>query len=162
MNKKKSLLIIWVSAFILFTSLVFYVIGCNSDYLVKNIFKLISLIVLIISIISLIVGIISLIKNKHRRAFSKVKIIVISALIAIYMLGCSTFLFILYGPFTGFKDWLITTAMATMNHQYYCKWFYSTEEINKILGNNYIDDGGKETDPSLVDHKETLTYKNEY
>lgn len=162
MNKKKSLLIIWVSAFILFTSLVFYVIGCNSDYLVKNIFKLISLIVLIISIISLIVGIISLIKNKHRRAFSKVKIIVISALIAIYMLGCSTFLFILYGPFTGFKDWLITTAMATMNHQYYCKWFYSDKLINEVLGSNYIDSGGAETDASLVDHEEKITYENEY
>ena len=162
MNKKKSLLIIWVSAFILFTSLVFYVIGCNSDYLVKNIFKLISLIVLIISIISLIVGIISLIKNKHRRAFSKVKIIVISALIAIYMLGCSTFLFILYGPFTGFKDWLITTAMATMRHQYYCKWFYNDNQIKEVLDNNFIDDKGMETDPSLINHEKVTDYKDEY
>lgn len=162
MNKKKSLLLIWISTFILFTSLVFYVIGCNSNYLVKNIFKLISLIVLIISVLSLIIGIVSLIKNKHRKAFSKAKMIVVSVLIVTYMFGCSTFLFILYGPFTGFKEWLITTAMATMNHQYYCKWFYSTEEINKVLGNNYIDDGGKETDPTLVDHKETLNYKNEY
>lgn len=162
MNKKKSLLLSWISLIILFTSLVFYIIGCNSDYLVTNTFKLISQIIFIISIICLIIGIIFLIRNKHRKAFDKIKTIVITALVVIYMFGCSTFLFILYGPFTDFKEWLVTTAMATMNHQYYCKWFYSTEEINKVLGNNYIDDGGKETDPSLVDHEETLTYKNEY
>ena len=91
MNKKKSLLLIWISTFILFTSLVFYVIGCNSNYLVKNIFKLISLIVLIISVLSLIIGIVSLIKNKHRKAFSKAKMIVVSVLIVTYMFGCSTF-----------------------------------------------------------------------
>ena len=162
MNKKKSLILIWMSLFIFFTCLVFYIIGCNSNYLVKSIFKLITLIILIISFVTLVVGIIGLIKNKHRRAFEKSKIIIISALVSIYMIGCSTFLIILYGPFESFKNWLITTAMATMNHQYYCKWFYSTEEINKVLANNYIDDGGKETDPSLVDHEETLTYKNEY
>lgn len=161
-NKKKSILIIWISLFVLFTSLVFYIIGCNSNYLIKNTFKYISLVILIISIISLILGIIYLLKNKRRQSFAKAKMIIISILISIYILGCSSFLFILYGPFTGFKDWLVTTAMATMNHKYYCKWFYSEEEINKVLGSNYIDDGGRETDPSLVNHKEITSYKNEY
>lgn len=162
MNKKKSILIIWISLFVLFTSLVFYIIGCNSNYLIKNTFKYISLVILIISIISLILGIIYLLKNKRRQSFAKAKMIIISILISLYILGCSSFLFILYGPFTGFKDWLVTTAMATMNHKYYCKWFYSEEEINKVLGSNYIDDGGRETDPSLVNHKEITSYKNEY
>ena len=162
MNKKKSILIIWISLFVLFTSLVFYIIGCNSNYLIKNTFKCISLVILIISIISLILGIIYLLKNKRRQSFAKAKMIIISILISIYILGCSSFLFILYGPFTGFKDWLVTTAMATMNHKYYCKWFYSEEEINNVLGSNYIDDGGRETDPSLVNHKEITSYKNEY
>ncbi len=162
MNKKKSILIIWISLFVLFTSLVFYIIGCNSNYLIKNTFKCISLVILIISIISLILGIIYLLKNKRRQSFAKAKMIIISILISLYILGCSSFLFILYGPFTGFKDWLVTTAMATMNHKYYCKWFYSEEEINNVLGSNYIDDGGRETDPSLVNHKEITSYKNEY
>ena len=162
MNKKKSILIIWISLFVLFTSLVFYIIGCNSNYLIKNTFKYISLVILIISIISLILGIIYLLKNKRRQSFAKAKMIIISILISLYILGCSSFLFILYGPFTGFKDWLVTTAMATMNHKYYCKWFYSEEEINNVLGSNYIDDGGRETDPSLVNHKEITSYKNEY
>ena len=162
MNKKKSILIIWISLFVLFTSLVFYIIGCNSNYLIKNTFKYISLVILIISIISLILGIIYLLKNKRRQSFAKAKMIIISILISLYILGCSSFLFILYGPFTGFKDWLVTTAMATMNHKYYCKWFYSEEEINNVLGSNYIDDGGRETDPSLVNHEEITSYKNEY
>lgn len=161
-NKKKSILIIWISLFVLFTSLVFYIIGCNSNYLIKNTFKYISLVILIISIISLILGIIYLLKNKRRQSFAKAKMIIISILISLYILGCSSFLFILYGPFTGFKDWLVTTAMATMNHKYYCKWFYSEEEINNVLGSNYIDDGGRETDPSLVNHEEITIYKNEY
>lgn len=162
MRKKKSLLIVWISTFILFTSLVFFVIGCHSDYLVRNIFKYLALVVLIISFITLLIGIRYLIKYKRRRGFKKVKTIIISILISLYMVGCSSFLFILYGPYKGFKNWLITTAMATMHHQHYCKWFYDIDEINKVLGSNYIDDGGRETDPSLVDHEETTHYKNKY
>ena len=95
MNKKKSILIIWISLFVLFTSLVFYIIGCNSNYLIKNTFKCISLVILIISIISLILGIIYLLKNKRRQSFAKAKMIIISILISLYILGCSSFLFIL-------------------------------------------------------------------
>ncbi len=162
MRKKKSLLIVWISTFILFTSLVFFVIGCHSDYLVRNIFKYLALVVLIISFITLLIGIRYLIKYKRRRGFKKVKTIIISILVSLYMVGCSSFLFILYGPYKGFKNWLITTAMATMHHQHYCKWFYDIDEINKVLGSNYIDDGGRETDPSLVNHEETTHYKNKY
>ena len=162
MRKKKSLLIVWISTFILFTSLVFFVIGCHSDYLVRNIFKYLALVVLIISFITLLIGIRYLIKYKRRKGFKKVKTIIISILVSLYMVGCSSFLFILYGPYKGFKNWLITTAMATMHHQHYCKWFYDIDEINKVLGSNYIDDGGRETDPSLVDHEETTHYKNKY
>ena len=67
MRKKKSLLIVWISTFILFTSLVFFVIGCHSDYLVRNIFKYLALVVLIISFITLLIGIRYLIKYKRRR-----------------------------------------------------------------------------------------------
>lgn len=40
MNKKKSgILTIWLSLFMFFTFLTFFIIGTNSDYLVKNVFK---------------------------------------------------------------------------------------------------------------------------
>lgn len=163
MNKKKSgILILWISLFIFFTFLVFYIIGNNTDYLVKNIFKNISLILIILSVIGFIIGLIFIINNRNYKSFGKVKMWIISVLVALYMIGCSTFLYILYGSFNGFRDWLITTAMSTMNHQYYCKWFYNNEQIKEVLSNNYIDDKGMETDPSLINHEEVKVYKNEY
>ena len=51
MNKKKSgILTIWLSLFMFFTFLTFFIIGTNSDYLVKNVFKNISLLLMMISI----------------------------------------------------------------------------------------------------------------
>ena len=44
-----------------------------------------------------------------------------------------TVLFLLYGPYANFRDWLITTAMGTMNHQYLATTFYSMDKIEKVL-----------------------------
>lgn len=163
MNKKKSgILTIWLSLFMFFTFLTFFIIGTNSDYLVKNVFKNISLLLMMISIISLITGIVLVINYKHHKIFSKVVMWIISIFITIYMLGCSGFLTILYGSYNGFRDWLITTAMATMRHQYYCKWFYNSDQIKEVLDNNFIDDKGMETDPSLINHEKVTDYKDEY
>lgn len=163
MNKKKrGIIIIWISLFILFTFIVFFIIGNNSSYLVNNIFKLISLILIIISIITLIIGLYLTISNNKHRSFSKLKTWLISIFIAIYMLGCTSFLYLLYGNYPNFREWLITTAMATMRHKHYCKWFYSDEDINKVLANNYIDDKGASSNPDLIDHEQKEEYENEY
>lgn len=161
-RKKRGVLITWISLFILFTSLVFFIIGCNSDYLVKDIFRRLALAITILAFLSLIYGIFLIKKYWYRKSFKKLKMWLFSILIALYMIGCSSFLFILYGPYDGFRNWLITTAMGTMNHQYYCKWFYSNDFINEVLGSNYIDDNGAETDADLVDHKESTKYANSY
>ncbi len=161
-RKKRGVLITWISLFILFTSLVFFIIGCNSDYLVKDIFRRLALAITILAFLSLIYGIFLIKKYWYRKLFKKIKMWIFSILVALYMIGCSSFLFILYGPYDGFRNWLITTAMGTMNHQYYCKWFYSNDFINEVLGSNYIDDNGAETDANLVDHKESTKYANSY
>ena len=44
-----------------------------------------------------------------------------------------TVLFLLYGPYNGFRDWLVTTAMGTMNHQYLATTFYNMDRIEEIL-----------------------------
>ena len=161
-RKKRGVLITWISLFILFTSLVFFIIGCNSNYLVKDIFRRLALAITILAFLSLIYGIFLIKKYWYRKPFKKLKMWLFSILVALYMIGCSSFLFILYGPYDGFRNWLITTAMSTMNHQYYCKWFYSNDFINEVLGSNYIDDNGAETDADLVDHKESTKYANSY
>src|SRR5690625_5170964 len=131
-TRKKGIIFLWVSIFIIFTSLVFYIIGKNSSYLVTDFYKRLALTVLILAIILLIYSVFLIIRFRFSPAFKKVKIIIISIIIGIYALGCSTFLFIIYGPIDNFRTWLITTAMSTMNHQYYCKWFYSNDIINAV------------------------------
>ena len=101
-------------------------------------------------------------KNKKKsNKKSKIKKVFISLLLALYLIGCSTGLFLLYGPYDNFRTWFISTSMNTMSHQYFCKWFYSDEEINKVLKNNYIVEVNEETNTELIDMKKE-EYANEY
>lgn len=163
-NKKRyGLIILFSSLFITFTSLVFFVIGCNNGTLVNKIGKSIALIFLILAIIALGYGIVLIIKYKFQRNFKKSIMILLPIFASLYAIGCTVFLVLLYGPSPSFRDWLITTAMATMNHKHYCKWFYSEEAINNVLSNNFIDDSGLETDPSLITiGNDDGNYKDEY
>lgn len=160
--KKRGIIFLWISLFIIFTSLVFLVIGCNSNYLISDINKRISLGIMILGIILLGYSIFLIIRYKYRSSFKKVKMIIVSSLIGLYALECSTFLFILYGPYDNFRTWLITTAMATMNHQYYCKWFYSDEIINDVLNSNYVKESDESSNPNLITFDKNGNYKNEY
>lgn len=72
------------------------------------------------------------------------------------------FNFTLYGPMKGFREWLIPTAMATMEHQKYCKWFYSQKEIDDVMSKNYVVESGESTDEDLINRKKTTKYKDEY
>ena len=58
-------------------------------------------------------------------------------------------LVIFYGPL-GFKDWLVTTSMATYKHKYIAKTFYSEKMIEDVLARNYIEDFNIDTDTSLI------------
>lgn len=101
-------------------------------------------------------------KNKIKlNKKSKIRKIFIRTLIVFYLIGCSTGLFLLYGPYDNFRSWFISTSMSTMSHQYFCKWFYSDEEINKVLKSNYIVEVNEETNTELIDMKKE-EYANEY
>ena len=52
--------------------------------------------------------------------------------------GAVSCLLLAYGPYSGFRDWLITTAMKTMNHKYLARMLYSEDMINQVLANNYL------------------------
>ena len=161
-TKKKGIILLLISIFIIFTSLVFFVIGLNSNYLVTNLIWRIVLSILILAIILLIYSIFLLIRFRYLHGFKKLRIGIISFFIGLYALGCSSFLFILYGPNSTFRTWLITTAMATMNHQYYCQWFYSDEVIKEVLSENYIIESDEVTNPDLITFDKTTEYENEY
>ena len=72
--------------------------------------------------------------------------------------------FLLYGPYSGFREWLITTAMTTMNHQYLATWFYSDKTIQEVLAKNRVDEVNEitNTDTIVVEKEEKKEYKNEY
>lgn len=98
---------------------------------------------------------------KKRKKVTKRKKILITLLLTTYIIGCSSFLFLLYGPYDKFRVWFISTSMNTMSHQYLCKWFYSDEEINKVLNGNYIIEVNEDTNTDLIDMKED-EYANEF
>ncbi len=70
-------------------------------------------------------------------------------------------LFLLYGPYSGFRDWLVTTAMSTMNHQYLAQTFYSDRKIEEIQKKHTIIEPDENTNTNLILEEET-TYKDKY
>ena len=96
---------------------------------------------------------------------NKVKII-FTYLFRLGILGIIILLFLLYGPYNGFRDWLITTAMTTMTHQYFATWFLNDEIINSVLDRNKVIETNETTDTSLIDTDSSYAtsgnYKNEY
>ena len=72
--------------------------------------------------------------KKKNKKLKKIFIIVGS----IFLVLVITFLFLLYGPYSGFRDFLITSSMTTKSHQYISKFFYSDKTIDKVLKKNWI------------------------
>lgn len=102
--------------------------------------------------------------EKKKTIFSKF----LSLISNLIIVGVACGLFLMYGPYSGFRDWYITTAMTTMNHQYLATWFYSDDTINDVLNRNKMVEIDAITDPSLITTTastpitSTPTYANEY
>ena len=116
--------------------------------------------ILLVIFIMLIIFIIRVIM--HKRFKANTRRVLLTLFLIIYGEVFIGMLFTLYGPLDGFREWLITTAMPTMEHQKYCKWFYSDKEIEKVMSKNYIVESGESTNKDLIDRKEVTKYKDEY
>ena len=77
-------------------------------------------------------------------------------------IGIIVVMFLLYGPFSGFREWLITTAYTTMTHQYLATWFYDEETIKYVLGKNTVMESGELIDTNAINFSQSKTYENEY
>ncbi|MBR1414118.1 MAG: phosphodiester glycosidase family protein [Bacilli bacterium] len=145
---------------------VLFVISRHSNRLVTKPLAIIVTILLIMFLICLLYGIYKYIKEfKHHKMKyiqSKIKKVLLTIFLIVYISGCTTFLILLYSPYEAFRNWLITTAMQTMTHKYLCQWFYSDEEINKVMSNNYIIESEEDTNLDLINKEEEVTYANEY
>ena len=147
---------------------VLFIVGSHTKYLVSMPFFIMIIVLLIILVLLLILGILMFVHNieASKKRMKMWKKILFSIFMTFYIFGCITFVVLLYGPNEKFKTWLITTAMQTMNHKHYCKWFYSQEEIDDIINNNYVEESGESTDISLIEKHEYKykkdSYENEY
>lgn len=101
-------------------------------------------------------------KSKKMRLWQKLLV----AVICLCVMFGSGLAFLLYGPYPKFREWLITTAMTTMNHQYLAKWFYSDKTIENVLKKNYVVESSEDTDTNQVKfvdyNKLKVMYKNKY
>lgn len=142
---------------------VLFVVGCNTKYLIRKPFFIIISVLIVLLLGTLIYGINIFIKNRsaNKRRLKKWLRIVLGIFMSLYVLGCITFILILYGPSEKFRTWYITTGMQTMNHQYLVRWFYNEKQINEVMSKNYIKESGESTDKNLID-KEKPVELNEY
>ena len=108
-------------------------------------------------------------ENSSRKGKNKKSSIVTNIFTVLFSLGSIgiiTVLFLLYGPISEFREWLVTTAMTTMTHQYFATWFYDEDTINYILDKNKVIEIDEATDLDAINlaaSKETkVEYKNEY
>ena len=101
-------------------------------------------------------------KQKTKKKKNKKKIIM--KLIILAIIGTSTGGFLLYGPYSGFREWLITTAMTTMTHQYFATWFYDDDTIQDALNKNRVQETNEITDTNTIVMEQTkkTEYANEY
>lgn len=73
--------------------------------------------------------------------------------------------FLLYGPFGGFRTYLITTSMLTMRHKYIAHVFYSQKTIDKVMSENTIEDikeDTKEEEIKFTNKEEEIKYDSIY
>ena len=98
-------------------------------------------------------------KKKMNKAL---KIIIIVFLIGVLSVG-----FLLYGPYSGLRDWLITVSMTSMTHQWIAELLYSDDTIEKVMANNRVDEVKEDTKTWEINTAETSKeqekiYANEY
>ena len=97
--------------------------------------------------------------NKKGKKYKKV-------FISLFCVSVFTFAFLFYGPWNGFRDFWITTAMTTMNHQYLATALYSDETINRVLENNSVIEPVDVTDTDMIEIYDSeineIAYKDKY
>lgn len=102
-----------------------------------------------------------LIKEKKKWSLKKKVLVTLSSL---FVMCVGIFLFLFYGPWDGFRNFWITSAMTTMSHQYLATWFYSDETIQKVLASNSIIETNDISNVDAIKFKQytTTIYRNEY
>lgn len=126
--------------------LALYVIGRNGGIAVISVFKNVCLYLSGVCYIAYVVFFIKYLGNKERPSFVNyfnTGFVAVAAFVCIYLFG------FIYKD-QAFREWFVTTAMATMKHQFYCKIFYNETIIADVMKNNYMVEIDETVDTSLV------------
>ena len=101
-------------------------------------------------------------RKRERRKRKIIKILKITGILFTLLIIAVAVL--LYGPWNGFRDWYITSAMTTMNHQWLATMLYSQETIDEVLSRNKTVEVSGITDDSQINTNtiNTSTYANDY
>lgn len=167
-TRKKYLLMIMISIAMLPIIIPLFIIGLHSNELIRKPIHYLSFLLLFLTLVLCITFTILFLKKKEEKKEKqklRIKQIFLILFIVFEWIFSSTFLCLLYGPIPNFRNWLIPTAMTTMNHQYFAKWFYSKEEIDAVLEQNQLIETNETTDLNLIqigENENTTVYESEY
>lgn len=103
--------------------------------------------------------------EEPKKKKGKGKVLVLKVVLVLFVIGVVSGVTLLYGPWHGFRDWLITTAMTTLSHQWMATIFYSDATIEEVLNNNTVIETGEDTNTEEVEIVaviEKVEYENEY
>ena len=97
----------------------------------------------------------------------KTKNRIITIVLSMVLIGTLTLGFLLYGPFSGFRDYLITVGMTSMTHSWIPKLFYSDITIEEVMSNNRVDEIQEDTNTWAIKKQDNSSnqvkqYTDEY
>ena len=86
-----------------------------------------------------------MLKKESRKEKRKIRSRIITIILSIFIIGVLSLAFLLYGPYSGFRDWLITVGMTSMTHHWIPELFYSDDTMAKVMENNRVDEVKEDT-----------------
>ncbi len=160
---------LFVIGSILFPVLIcFYVVSLNSNRLIPKFLNIPLLYLGIFALVMEITGIVLYFtsKDKLKKKFKKPLVVIFFILLTAYTVVGFGFTYKLYFSGKDFKEWLVTTAMTTMSHQYLANWFYSDYDIASVMAQNVVIESAEDTNADLIKFKEIdfnkTTFADEY
>lgn len=101
-------------------------------------------------------------KHMERKEKRKLKSRILTVIISLFIIGVLSVAFLLYGPYSGFRDWLITVGMTSMTHHWIPELFYSDETISKVMENNRVDEIKEDTNTDEIKKEEPKQEEKQY
>jgi exopolysaccharide biosynthesis protein len=88
----------------------------------------------------------NLVPKPKKKRLKKVLLIIGS----FFAFGIMSGLFLLYGPWSYFRELWITSAMSTMNHKYLASWFYDDRTIEEVMNDNRVIESGEDSNSNEI------------